>query len=97
MYLGDTLYNEINSTNSDSFYNFQYNGFLIKKTFNSIAEMELAFAAGDNYTEVAYGEYVVISVPSNDPTAYSQDNGKIYRRALDGSAEFIMQFTGPPG
>ena len=97
MYLGDTLYNEINSTNSDSFYNFQYNGFLIKKTFNSVAEMELAFAAGDNYTEVAYGEYVVISVPSNDPTAYSQDNGKIYRRALDGSAEFIMQFTGPPG
>jgi hypothetical protein len=59
--------------------------------------MEEAFSAGDNYTEVSYGEYVAISVPSTDPTAYSQDNGKIYRRALDGSAEFIMQFTGPAG
>lgn len=97
MYLGDDLYNELSSIDTSSFYNSQYNGFLIKKTFNSVAEMETAFAGGDNYTQVSYGDYVAISVPLNDPTAYSQDNGKIYRRALDGSAEFIMQFTGPAG
>lgn len=97
MYLGNDLYNQLSSTDTSSFYNSQYNGFLIKKTFNSVAAMEEAFSAGDNYTEVSYGEYVAISVPSTDPTAYSQDNGKIYRRALDGSAEFVMQFTGPAG
>ncbi|MBQ2594842.1 MAG: hypothetical protein II567_16375 [Candidatus Riflebacteria bacterium] len=75
---------------ADSFYNSNYNGFLIKRTFESITAMNDDFALGDNST-VAAGEYVVIS--TTDP----QDNGKIYRKTSDGAAEFVMQFQGPPG
>lgn len=77
-------------TPTDSFHNSNYNGFLIKKTFDSIQAMNDDFAQGDN-SEVAIGEYVVIS------TTNSQDNGKIYRKASDETAEFVMRFQGPPG
>ena len=53
--------------------------FIIKKSFESVPEMTEAFRQGHKYTEVNYGEYVLI----NNEDRNHPDNGKIYRRAAD--------------
>lgn len=60
--------------------------------------MAEAFKQGNLYTEVQYGEYVLIQAPSSNEEAH----GKIFRRGYDfnngwGGAEYIGKFTGPRG
>ena len=101
MYLGSELFNI--AKDEESFYGTYYNGFLITKSFNSIASMRAAFAQGDSYTDVNYGEYVIISIQDGDnPTTYAQDNGKIFRRGFNftdenAGAQYITKFSGPAG
>ena len=53
----------------------------IVKYFDSIADMTTSFA-NPNYSEVLFGEYVIITTPNrSDPT-----NGCLYRRGFDTSA-----------
>ena len=78
-------------------YNSFYGGrrgisFTITASFESIADMNTAFAQGVNYKTVAYGEYVIIDTPNKNDA----DNGKIYCRELDG-AKYIGQIVGPSG
>lgn len=70
--------------------------FILKAAYPSIAEMTTAFKKGENYTDVWYGEYVLIDTINKN----HKDNGKIYRRGLDytnslGGAEYIGQIVGP--
>ena len=51
----------------------------LAKSFESVAEMVEAFALGNDYTEVSYGEFVLINTPSNR----SLENGCLYRRDTD--------------
>ena len=84
----------------DSFYGGKQGiSFIIRAKFNSIADMETAFADFD-YKGVWYGEYCLIdTVNKNDA-----DNGKVFRRTLNttgdnysGYAEYIGQFKGSSG
>ena len=66
--------------------------FIIKKTFNSVLEMNAAFNKKDAYKDVAYGEYVMI-----ENTDFIDDTrGNVYKRGYDG-AEYIGNFRGPQG
>ena len=85
--------------NYASFYGGQPGiSFVITQHFSSIEEMVSNFTQGDHYTEVNYGEYVIIDTENkNDP-----DNGKVYRRGYDysndsGGAIYIGQIVGPSG
>ena len=85
--------------NYASFYGGQPGvSFVITQHFSSIEEMVNNFKKGEQYTEVNYGEYVIIDTENkNDP-----DNGKVYRRGYDysndsGGAIYIGQIVGPSG
>ncbi len=85
--------------NYASFYGGQPGiSFVITQHFSSIEEMVSNFTQGDHYTEVNYGEYVIIDTENkNHP-----DNGKVYRRGYDcangsGGAIYIGQIVGPSG
>ena len=86
--------------NYASFYGGQPGiSFVITQHFPSIETMKEKFKYGDVYTEVNYGEYVIIDTKNkNDP-----DNGKVYRRGYDYSNEksrgaiYIGQIVGPSG
>lgn len=74
------------------------NPFVIVATFGSVHDMEEAFKQGPNYTDVHYGEHVLINTENkNDIT-----NGQIYRRGYDfnndaGGAEYVGTIVGPAG
>lgn len=85
--------------NYASFYGGQPGiSFVITQHFSSIEEMKEQFAKGEAYTEVNYGEHVIIDTKNkNHP-----DNGKVYRRGYDysndsGGAIYIGQIVGPSG
>lgn len=85
--------------NYASFYGGQPGiSFVITQHFSSIEEMVSNFKQGDYYTEVNYGEHVIIDTENkNHP-----DNGKVYRRGYDysndsGGAIYIGQIVGPSG
>lgn len=70
--------------------------FVIKEAFDSIDLMVEAFRQGPDYKDVWYGEYCIIDTPNKN----SVDNGKIYQRGADFSAEdgnaiYIGQIVGP--
>lgn len=69
---------------------------VIKARFESVADMESAFAQGPSYTNVWYGEYVIIDTPNKN----DKENGLIYRRGLNfndghGGAIRVGQIVGP--
>lgn len=66
--------------------------FVIKKTFSSYNEMETAFAKGNDYKEVGYGEYVIIN--NNNPS--DNKRGIVYKRGYNGPEE-VGSFKGPQG
>ena len=72
---------------------------VIVKNFSSIAEMATEFKKGDSYTEVGYGECVLID--TKDPR--NLENGRLYKRGLDysntetGGAEYLGTIKGPAG
>lgn len=72
---------------------------VIVKCFSSIAEMATEFKKGDSYTEVGYGECVLIN--TEDPR--NLENGRLYKRGLDnsnketGGAEYLGTIKGPAG
>ena len=66
--------------------------FIIRKTYPSKEIMDSNFEKGNDYKEIAYGEYVMIS--NEDPKDII--NGDVYRRGFKG-AEFIGNFRGPQG
>lgn len=65
---------------------------VIVKYFSSIEEMNTAFNQGDSYTEVGYGECVLID--TDDPR--NLENGRLYKRGLQG-AEYLGTIKGPAG
>lgn len=72
--------------------------FTLVRSFSSIEEMEDCFKQGSSYTDVNYGEYVIIN--TIDKT--DKNNGSIYRRGYDylranGGAEYIGTVVGPAG
>jgi hypothetical protein len=72
--------------------------FILKTNFPSIAEMVAAFKKGDSYTDVNYGEYVLIDAENKNDF----DNGKLYRRGYNynndvGGAEYLGQIVGASG
>ena len=85
--------------NYASFYGGQPGiSFVITQHFPSIEAMKEKFAKGEAYTEVNYGEHVIIDTENkNHP-----DNGKIYKRGYElsnnlGGAIYIGQIVGPSG
>ena len=93
LYLGDIEY-----TNNQSFYGniLDTNKFIVTN-FPSVSDMEAHFALNDNYTDVQYGEYVIINVPNGgDAQEYADNNGKIFRRGFNG-AEYVCRISGPAG
>lgn len=70
--------------------------FEIKAAFLSVKDMINAFSMGENYKEVWYSEYAIISCKNkNHP-----DNGKVFMRGLDyqnamGGAIYKFQIIGP--
>lgn len=85
--------------NYASFYGGQPGvSFVITQHFSSTEAMKEKFAKGDAYTEVNYGEHVIIDTENKN----SPDNGKVYRRGYDYSNDFgggiyIGQIVGPSG
>ena len=74
--------------------------FVLKASFSSIAEMLAAGKQGSSYTDVWYGEYVIIDTPNKNDA----DNGKIFCRGLNyqsdnvyGGFEYVGQIVGPSG
>lgn len=79
--------------------------FVLKASFQTIykdekhpeySSMVEAFSQGGKYTDVWYGEFVIIDTPNKN----HKDNGKVFRRGLDylngfGGAEYIGQIVGP--
>lgn len=64
--------------------------FVLKALFESVEQMNAAFAQGSSYTDVWYGEHCIIdTVNKND-----EDNGKIYQRGVEG-AIYKGQIVGP--
>lgn len=85
--------------NYASFYGGQPGiSFVITQHFPSIEAMKEKFAKGDQYTEVNYGEHVIIDTKNKNDS----DNGKIYKRGYEysndlGGAIYIGQVVGPSG
>lgn len=69
---------------------------VLKAHFPYFDDMVDAFKKGEEYKDVWFGEYCIISCPNlNHP-----DNGKVYRRGFDyqqddGDAQYIGQIRGP--
>ena len=54
-------------------------GFFIGKTFKSVGDMLVALEGQSSYTEVNYGDYMLISTKNlNHP-----DNGMLFKRGTD--------------
>jgi len=75
-------------------YNSFYGGrrgasFVIVKSFLDILSMTTAFSRGNEYTEVAFDEYVII----NNPLKNHPDNGKIFRRGYDINSDRTITAT----
>lgn len=66
--------------------------FKIVKAFNSINEMNSAFEGGYAYTDVGFGEYVIITPEKRTDKEY----GQLYRRSYEG-AEYCGMIAGPAG
>lgn len=75
---------------------------IIKGRFDSYSGMVAAFSQGPSYTDIWYGEHVLIDTPNKN----DKDNGKIYRRGLNfdekdkdgestGGAQYVGQIVGP--
>lgn len=81
----------------DSFYGGKQGvDFVIKCAFKSYDDMVAAFKRGAEYPDVWYGEYCLIDTPNKN----HKDNGKIYQRGMNYSAEnggaiYIGQIVGP--
>lgn len=77
--------------------------YAIIKQFHNQQEMIDAFKLGAGYTEVNYGEYVIIdTIFDNQNNPNNPNNGKIYRRGINysnsvGGAIYIGQIQGPEG
>lgn len=76
--------------------------YAIIEHFNNTTEMINAFKNGAGYTNVSYGEYVIIDTVSRDKNPDHEDNGKIFRRGIDytndmGGAIYVGQIQGPRG
>lgn len=77
----------------------QGNSLVIKARFDSFDAMKSAFSGGAGYTDVWYGEHVLLDTPNKN----DKDNGKIYRRGLNyddettGGAIYVGQIVGPSG
>jgi hypothetical protein len=75
----------------------QGQSFVLRGRFTSVQEMVDAFAKGASYTDVWYGEYVIIDTPNKNDA----DNGRIYQRGLNydneetGGAIEVGQVVGP--
>ena len=83
----------------DSFYGGKQGySFILSKSFLSIESMIEKFKLGPAYTDVKYGEYVIINtVDKNDIT-----NGQIFQRGYEylnsnGGAIYIGTIVGPAG
>ena len=81
----------------DSFYGGKPGqSIVLKAHFPYFDDMVDAFKKGEEYKDVWFGEYCIISCPNlNHP-----DNGKVYRRGFDyqqddGDAQYIGQIRGP--
>lgn len=83
----------------ESFYGGrQGKSFILVDHFDTIADMEECFAAGGSTTDrVNYGEYVIIDTIINRHDKQDLDNGKVYMRKIDNTAEYIGQIVGPQG
>lgn len=85
--------------NYASFYGGQPGiSFVITQHFSSITDMVNHFKQGDHYTEVNYGEHVIIDTKNKNDS----NNGKIYKRGYEysndlGGAIYIGQVVGPSG
>lgn len=66
--------------------------FIIAKDFPTYKDMETAFAKGWEYQDVGYDEYVLIN--TTDPR--NVENGKLYRRGLNGPV-YVGTIQGTPG
>ena len=66
--------------------------FVIAKDFPTYKDMKTAFAQGWDYQEVGYDEYVLIN--TTDPR--NIENGKLYRRGLEGPV-YVGTIQGTPG
>lgn len=98
-YIGNDEIGAYNNT-AESFYGQYDSNLMIVKSFTSIANMQTAFAQGANYTDVQYGQYVIISsdTVNGNLTPYEQDNGKVYKRILESPGyEYVFRITGPAG
>lgn len=77
--------------------------YAIIKHFDSVIDMVNQFKKGAGYTEVSYGEYVIIDTIVNRNNPNDVDNGKIYRRGLNfsdettGGAIYVGQIQGTEG
>jgi hypothetical protein len=84
----------------DSFYGGKAGySFVITRSFETVEEMIEQFQKGPAFTEVKYGEYVIIdTVDKNNP-----DNGSIYQRTANytdkdtGGAVLLGSIVGPAG
>lgn len=65
---------------------------VVVKYFSSVEEMNTAFNTKGGYTEVGYGECVLI----NTTDSRNLENGRLYKRGLDG-AEYLGTIKGPAG
>lgn len=81
----------------DSFYGGKPGqSIVLKAHFPYFDDMVDAFKKGEEYKDVWFGEYCIISCPNlNHP-----DNGKVYRRGFDyqqddGDAQYVGQIRGP--
>lgn len=94
IYLGTVEYSSV------PFYQNVLSSKFLVKSFPTIDAMTDAFEQGDEYTEVQYGDYVIISseIENENLTPYQQDNGKVYKRIQESPGyEYIFRITGPPG
>lgn len=72
--------------------------FVLTRSFSSVDDMVTEFRKGLQYTEVNFGEYVLI----NTPNINNEDNGRLFRRGHNyndtlGGAEYIGTIVGPAG
>ncbi len=75
----------------------QGQSFVLRGRFTSVQDMVNEFSKGASYTDVWYGEYVIIDTPNKNDA----DNGRIYQRGLNydnadtGGAIEVGQVVGP--
>lgn len=83
----------------DSFYGGKQGiNFVIKDSFESVADAIAACKRGPEYTQTWWGEYCIIDTPNKN----DKENGRLYRRGLNytndmGGLEYVAQIVGPVG